>query len=211
MGMVPTLGADLAGRLPMNTTSPSLAVHLWPSAGSRVVRNIALLVLGCALLWVSAKVKVPFWPVPMTLQTFAVMAIAAAYGARLGVATVIAYLAAGMAGLPVFTNTPPEMAGPAYLLGPTGGFLIGFIAAAFIVGYAADRGWDRSVPKLLVAMVTADAVVFALGLAWLGVAVPALGYSWGLIEAGLFPFLLGDLLKVLIAALAIPAAWRLLA
>jgi biotin transport system substrate-specific component len=116
-----------------------------------------------------------------------------------------------MAGLPVFTNTPPEMAGPAYLLGPTGGFLIGFIAAAFIVGYAADRGWDRSVPKLLVAMVTADAVVFALGLAWLGVAVPALGYSWGLIEAGLFPFLLGDLLKVLIAALAIPAAWRLLA
>jgi biotin transport system substrate-specific component len=195
----------------MNTTSPSLAVHLWPSAGSRVVRNIALLVLGCALLWVSAKVKVPFWPVPMTLQTFAVMAIAAAYGARLGVATVIAYLAAGMAGLPVFTNTPPEMAGPAYLLGPTGGFLIGFIAAAFIVGYAADRGWDRSVPKLLVAMVTADAVVFALGLAWLGVAVPALGYSWGLIEAGLFPFLLGDLLKVLIAALAIPAAWRLLA
>jgi biotin transport system substrate-specific component len=195
----------------MNTTSPSLAVHLWPSAGSRVVRNIALLVLGCALLWVSAKVKVPFWPVPMTLQTFAVMAIAAAYGARLGVATVVAYLAAGMAGLPVFTNTPPEMAGPAYLLGPTGGFLIGFIAAAFIVGYAADRGWDRSVPKLLVAMVTADAVVFALGLAWLGVAVPALGYSWGLIEAGLFPFLLGDLLKVLIAALAIPAAWRLLA
>jgi biotin transport system substrate-specific component len=195
----------------MNTTSPSLAVHLWPSAGSRVVRNIALLVLGCALLWVSAKVKVPFWPVPMTLQTFAVMAIAAAYGARLGVATVIAYLAAGMAGLPVFTNTPPEMAGPAYLLGPTGGFLIGFIAAAFIVGYAADRGWDRSVPKLLVAMVTADAVVFALGLAWLGMAVPALGYSWGLIEAGLFPFLLGDLLKVLIAALAIPAAWRLLA
>ena len=195
----------------MNTTSPSLAVHLWPSAGSRVVRNIALLVLGCALLWVSAKVKVPFWPVPMTLQTFAVMAIAAAYGARLGVATVVAYLAAGMAGLPVFTNTPPEMAGPAYLLGPTGGFLIGFIAAAFIVGYAADRGWDRSVPKLLVAMVAADAVVFALGLAWLGVAVPALGYSWGLIEAGLFPFLLGDLLKVLIAALAIPAAWRLLA
>jgi biotin transport system substrate-specific component len=194
----------------MNTPSPSLAVHLWPSAGSRVARNIALVVLGCALLWVSAKVKVPFWPVPMTLQTFAVMALAAAYGSRLGVATVVAYLAAGAAGLPVFTNTPPEIAGPAYLLGPTGGFLIGFIAAAFIVGYAADRNWDRSVPKLLAAMVVADAAVFALGLAWLGVAVPALGYSWGLLEAGLFPFLLGDLLKVLIAALAVPAAWGLL-
>ena len=193
----------------MNTPSPSLAVHLWPAASRNIIRNIALVVLGCALLWVSAKVKVPFWPVPMTLQTFAVMALAAAYGSRLGVATVVAYLAAGAAGLPVFTNTPPEIAGPAYFLGPTGGFLIGFVAAAVIVGYAADRNWDRSVPKLLAAMLAADLVVFAMGLAWLGLAVPALGYSWGLLEAGLFPFLLGDLLKVLIAALAVPAAWRL--
>jgi biotin transport system substrate-specific component len=146
----------------------------------------------------------------MTLQTFAVMALAAAYGARLGTFTVIAYLAAGAAGLPVFTNTPPDVAGPAYLLGPTGGFLIGFAVAAFIVGYAADRGWDRSVPKLLGAMVVADLAVFTMGLAWLGIAVPALGYSWGLLEAGLFPFLLGDLLKVLIAALVVPAAWHLL-
>ena len=194
----------------MNTPSPSLALHLWPSASRGLVRNIALIVLGCALLWASAKVKVPFWPVPMTLQTFAVMGLAAAYGSRLGVATVVAYLFAGALGLPVFTNTPPAIAGPAYLLGPTGGFLIGFVAAAFIVGYAADRGWDRSVPKLLAAMVVADAVVFGLGLAWLGAAVPALGYSWKLLEAGLFPFLMGDLLKLLIAALAIPAAWRLL-
>jgi biotin transport system substrate-specific component len=193
----------------MNPQSPSLAIHLWPSASRSLLRSVALVLLGCALLWVSAKVKVPFWPVPMTLQTFAVVALGAAYGSRLGAATVIAYLAAGAAGLPVFTNTPPELAGPAYLLGPTGGFLIGFVAAAFIVGYAADRHWDRSVPKLLAAMVAADAVVFAMGLAWLGLAVPALGYSWGLLEAGLFPFVLGDLLKVLIAALAVPAAWRL--
>ena len=193
----------------MNPQSPSLAIHLWPSASRSLLRSVVLVLLGCVLLWVSAKVKVPFWPVPMTLQTFAVMALGAAYGSRLGAVTVIAYLAAGAAGLPVFTNTPPEMAGPAYLLGPTGGFLIGFIAAAFIVGTAADRHWDRSVPKLLAAMVAADAVVFAMGLAWLGLAVPALGYSWGLLEAGLFPFLLGDLLKVLIAALAVPAAWRL--
>jgi len=194
----------------MNTPSPSLAVHLWPTASRNIIRNVALVVLGCALLWVSAKVKVPFWPVPMTLQTFAVMALGAAYGSRLGVATVIAYLAAGAAGLPVFTNTPPDIAGPAYLLGPTGGFLIGFVVAALIVGYAADRNWDRSVPKLLAAMLAADAAVFGLGLAWLGVAVPALGYSWGLLEAGLFPFILGDLLKILIAGLAVPAAWRLL-
>ena len=193
----------------MTTSNPSLAARLWPSAGNVALRNIALVVIGLVLLWVSAKVKVPFWPVPMTLQTFAVLAIAAAYGARLGVVTVVAYLAAGMAGLPVFTNTPPDMAGPAYLMGPTGGFLVGFVAAAFIVGYAADRNWDRSVPKLLAAMLAADVAVFSLGLAWLALAVPALGYSWQLLEAGLFPFILGDLLKVLIAALAIPAAWRL--
>ena len=195
----------------MTTPSPTLALHLWPAASRNRIRNVALVVLGCALLWVSAKVKVPFWPVPMTLQTFAVMGLAAAYGSRLGVATVIAYLAAGAAGLPVFTNTPPAIAGPAYLLGPTGGFLIGFVVAAYIVGYAADRNWDRSVLRLLAAMLAADAAVFALGLAWLGVAVPSLGYSWGLLEAGLFPFILGDLLKILIAALAVPAAWRLLA
>jgi biotin transport system substrate-specific component len=194
----------------MNTTSRSLAVHLWPSAGSIVLRNIALIVLGVALLWVSAKIKVPFWPVPMTLQTFAVLALGAAYGSRLGVVTVAVYLVAGAAGLPVFTNTPPAMAGPAYLLGPTGGFLVGFIVAAFIVGAAADRGWDRSVPKLMAAMVMADVAVFGLGLAWLAQAVPELGYSWGLLQAGLWPFILGDLLKVLIAALAVPAAWQLL-
>jgi biotin transport system substrate-specific component len=193
----------------MNPHSPTLAVHLWPTESS-ILRTIALIVLGCALLWVSAKIKVPFWPVPMTLQTFAVMGLAAAYGSRLGVATVVAYLAAGAAGLPVFTNTPPEIAGPVYLLGPTGGFLIGFVAAAFIVGYAADRHWDRSVPKLLAAMLVADVAVFGLGLAWLGLAVPALGFSFSLLEAGLFPFVLGDLLKILIAALAVPAAWRLL-
>jgi len=193
----------------MNTSNPSLAARLWPAHSSVVLRTILLVVLGIVVLWVSAKIKVPFWPVPMTLQTFAVMAIAAAYGSRLGVATVIAYLAAGMAGLPVFTNTPPAMAGPAYLLGPTGGFLVGFVVAAFIVGYAADRHWDRSVPKLLAAMLVAEVAVFCLGLAWLGLAVPALGYSWQLLEAGLYPFILGDLLKVLIAALAIPAAWRL--
>jgi biotin transport system substrate-specific component len=193
----------------MNTSNPSLAARLWPASSSVVLRTILLVVLGIVALWVSAKVKVPFWPVPMTLQTFAVMAIAAAYGSRLGVVTVIAYLAAGMAGLPVFTNTPPAMAGPAYLLGPTGGFLVGFVVAAFIVGYAADRHWDRSVPKLLAAMLVADVAVFCLGLAWLGLAVPALGHSWQLLEAGLFPFILGDLLKVLIAALAIPTAWRL--
>src|SRR6185437_5954307 len=109
-------------------------------------------------------VSVPFYPVPLTLQTLAVMAIAAAFGARLGTLSVLAYLAEGLAGLPVFAKFA---AGPLYLLGPTGGFLVGFILLAVIVGAAADRGFDRSPVKLFAALVVADAVVFVLGFVWL--------------------------------------------
>lgn len=199
----------------MNTTNPSLAVRLWPAESNAVVRSLALVLIGVVVLWLSAKIKVPFWPVPMTMQTFAVVALAAAYGSRLGVATVVAYLAAGLVGLPVFTNTPPQVAGPLYFLGPTGGFLIGFVVAAAIVGHAADRGWDRSTPKLLAAMLIGDAAVFALGFVWLAwfAALPSGASGIGAAAAftgGVVPFVLGDLLKIVVAALAVPAVWRLL-
>ena len=142
----------------------------------------------------------------MTLQTLAIMAIAAAYGSRLAVATVIAYLAEGLAGLPVFAG---PTAGPAYLLGPTAGFLAGFVLLAWIVGAAADRGWDRSTARLFGSMVVADVVVFALGFAWL-----AWFFSGGIgvekaFVGGVVPFVLADLLKIALAALAVPAAWKL--
>jgi biotin transport system substrate-specific component len=196
------------------SSSRALAVAVWPQSANRVLRDAILILVGTVLLALSAKAKVPFWPVPMTLQTFAVMAIAAAYGSRLAVMTVVAYLIEGALGYPVFTNTPPALAEPAYFLGPTGGFLIGFIALAWIVGSATDRGWDRSPLKLFAAMVVADLVVFALGFAWLawGAHLPSGGTGIGATSAfmnGIVPFALADLLKIALAALLIPAVWGL--
>ncbi len=199
-----------------NSRSSALASHAWSGEGNAALRAVLLVIVGSALLIISAKIKVPFYPVPMTLQTFAVMAIAAAYGSRLAVATVLVYLAEGLLGMPVFANTPPAVAGPAYFLGPTGGFLMGFVAIALIVGIATDRGWDRSVPKLFAAMIVADVVCFILGFAWLawfaqlssGATGLGLASAW---KNGVVPFLLADLVKIALAACLIPAAWRLIA
>jgi biotin transport system substrate-specific component len=195
----------------MQSSSPALAISVWPENTNKAVMAALLVLTGTIILTISAKISVPFWPVPMTLQTLAIMAIAAAYGSRLAVATVLAYLLEGALGIPVFAGAG---AGPAYLLGPTGGFLAGFIVLAWIVGTAADRGWDRSTPKLFAAMVFADIVVFALGIAWLALwaQMSSGGTGIGLesaIKFGAQPFVLGDLLKIALAALAVPAAWKL--
>ncbi len=195
------------------SSGSSLAPALWPSSVSPLARNIILVLLGTGILTLSAKISVPFWPVPMTLQTFAIMFIAAAYGSRLGVATILAYLAEGFVGLPVFAYG--AAAGPSYFLGTTGGFLIGFIACAYIVGLAADRGWDRSALRIGAAMLVGDAILFVLGFVWLawfahlssgatGIGVAA---AW---TNGIAHYLLGDGLKIAIAALAVPAGWALL-
>jgi biotin transport system substrate-specific component len=198
----------------MQPTQP-LALAVWPQSVPRLPAAIAMTVVGSIILALSAKVQVPFYPVPMTLQTFAVMAIAAAYGSRLAVATVVLYLLEGFFGIPVFANTPPGIPGPAYFLGTTGGFLIGFIALAFIVGYAADKGWDRSIPRLFAAMIVADAVVFAVGFAWLAwfahLASGGMGIGPGSAWVnGVYNFLLADLLKIALAALFIPTSWTLI-
>lgn len=196
-----------------NSHGAALAPTLLSTRGDRALQETALVLVGTLVLYISAKISVPFYPVPMTLQTLAVMAIAAAYGMRLGTMTVVAYLAEGFAGLPVFTATPPLAAGPLYFLGATGGFLAGFVLLALIVGYAADRGWDRSPFRLFGAMIAADVVVFALGFVWLA-AFAHLGSKTGLGLAGAWangvvPFVLGDLLKIALAALLVPAVWGL--
>jgi biotin transport system substrate-specific component len=192
----------------------ALAETLLPEGAARLISAILLVIAGTMVLAIAAKIKVPFYPVPMTLQTLAVLGIAATYGSRLAVITVLAYLAEGALGLPVFTNTPPMVAGPAYFMGPTGGFLLGFVVMAGIVGAAADRGWGRSFPKMLGAMLVADAVMLALGFAWLAWFATLSSGATGLgmasaFSAGVAPFLLGDLLKVVLAAAAVPAIWRL--
>jgi len=193
----------------------TLAAAIWPEHYGRLVRAVILVLLGTAILTISAKIKVPFWPVPMTLQTMAVLMIAAVYGLRLGVATILVYILEGMFGLPVFTNTPPAIAGPAYLLGPTAGFIFSWVFVAAIVGHAADRNWDRSPLLLGGAMLVAVIVQFAVGFAWLAwfAQLSSGGSGIGVsaaFSAGVAPFLLGDALKVAIVALAVPTGWRLL-
>jgi biotin transport system substrate-specific component len=171
----------------------------------RLATQIMLAVIGTLILTLSAKIRVVLGPVDMSLQTLAVFLIAAAFGMRLGVATVLLYLAEGAAGLPVFQGTPEKGIGLAYMMGPTGGYLIGFVAAAAIVGWAADRGLDRSVLRFFVVVLAAEVVLMALGFAWLaGLIGPEKAWQFGVA-----PFILPDLVKVALAATLVPAAWSL--
>lgn len=170
----------------------------WTRPASPALKAAVPLLLGVVLLAVSARVQIPFWPVPMTLQTLAVLVIGAVCGARLGVATVLAYIAAGVAGLPVFAGG----AGPAYLAGPTGGFLAGFVAAAWIVGHFADRGYGRGIVGALAVLIVADAAIFAVGVGWLSTLI---GFEKA-VAAGLAPFVPAEALKIALAAALWPLA-----
>ena len=164
-----------------------------------------LAVLGTLLLTLSAKTRVVLGPVDMSLQTLAVYAIAAVFGMRLGLATLLLYMAEGAAGLPVFQATPEKGIGLAYMMGPTGGYLAGFVLAAVIVGWAADRGWDRRIVTFAGAVLAGEVVVMALGFAWLAMLIgPA--KSW---QYGVEPFILPDLIKVALVVLAVPAIWNI--
>lgn len=166
------------------------------------MRGIGIVLCGAALITLGAKVQIPFWPVPMTLHTLAVFLIAAAFGPRLGTAAMLTYLAAGASGLPVFSGSPERGIGLAYMMGPTGGYLLGYLLAAAVIG-ALARG--RGLAGQLVAMGAGLAVVYACGLAWLSAFVP----SAKLLGAGLTPFILGDLIKVALAAILVTGLARL--
>jgi biotin transport system substrate-specific component len=166
---------------------------------------VILVALGTALLALSAKINLPLPYVPMTLQTLVVLMIGAAYGWRLGSATVIAYLAEGAIGLPVFAG---PVGGLAPLLGPTAGYLAGFVAAAFITGWLSERGWDRSVPRLFVAMGLGHIVILAAGFAWL-----AFGMKLGVEKAwlvGIVPFVAASVIKNALGAAFVPAIRHML-
>jgi biotin transport system substrate-specific component len=171
---------------------------VWPSRTA--LRAAILMVVGSGLLALSAKVQVPFYPVPMTMQTLVVLVLGAAYGWRLGGATVALYLLEGIAGLPVFAGAA---AGPAYMAGPTGGFLVGFVLAAMATGLMAERGWDRSLLRVIVMMMLGHAIIFAVGLGWLATLIPG-EKVWAL---GAAPFLWATILKTALAAALMRAAW----
>ena len=166
--------------------------------------QLLLVVTGTALIWLSAKIQVPFWPVPMTLQVLAVLGLAAAMGWRLGTSTVALYLAEGAAGLPVFAGTPEKGLGLSYMMGPTGGYLLGFLLAALFVGYWAERGLTKRPLALFFIMLAGLALIYAPGLLWLA-QFTGLEKS---ITLGFTPFILSDLLKIAIATLAFPAIWK---
>ena len=175
-----------------------------PSRTERIARGLALALGGSLLLAVSAKVQVPFYPVPLTLQTLVVLLIGAALGARLAASSVALYLIAGLAGLPVFAGA---VAGPLYMAGPTGGYLVGFLAAAAMIGFAADRGWDRSWIRLFVSLSLGHAVVFAFGFLWLAELIGA----EKAFAAGVAPFALATILKTLLAVALVGAGRRVAA
>ena len=187
---------------------PTLAGAVWPEASSarlRFGRATLLALLGSAVMALSAKLSVPFYPVPLTLESLAVVLIGAAFGARLAGAALVLYLVEGALGLPVFAGTPAHGLGLAYMAGPTGGYLLGFVLAALVVGFFAERGADRSVPRLLGAMALGHAILFATGYAWLARLIGSEA-AW---TAGVMPFLLGTLVKVLLGALLVPSVWNL--
>lgn len=188
------------------TARPLVDLALPEKGAARWAAQIFLAVLGTLLLTLSAKTKVMLGPVDMSLQTLVVLLIAAGFGMRLGVATLLLYMAEGAMGFPVFQSTPERGLGVAYMLGSTGGYLAGFVVMAAIVGWAADRGFDRSPIKLFGVMLAADAIMLAMGFAWLATLIGA-EKAW---LGGVVPFIVPDLIKVALAAALVPAVWSLL-
>ena len=198
-----------------------LSETLWPAEGAGLWAKRAILVVaGVMALAIAAKIKVPLWPspVPITLGSFAVLTIGAAYGPRLGLATILAYMAVGAVGFDVFASSTAEKNGLAYMMGGTGGYLVGYVLATLALGWAARRGLDRSVSGMSLAMLIGTALVYIPGLLWLhhlvasGLFDPAaFSSTWQQTLAwGLTPFVIGDLVKLALAAMLVPALWKLI-
>ncbi|SLN54864.1 biotin transporter BioY [Roseisalinus antarcticus] len=192
----------------LTMTDKVLSEAIGPGEGmGRVAKQVILVALGVAAMVVAANIRVPMWPVPITMQTFAVLTIGATYGAGLGFATIAVYLALGALGFQVFTG---EGAGLTYMMGATGGYLVGFAVAAGVMGVLARRGWDRSVTGMVGALLIGNAVIYAFGLPWMAYLFLAERGADFVLQWGMTNFLLGDALKLVLAALVIPGLWKLL-
>lgn len=187
-------------------SSATLAARLWPALGTQVLLKAVIVIAASLLLWVSAKVNVPLLPVKMTMQLFVVLALGLALGAHLAGAAVLLYLAEGAAGLPVFTGSPEQGIGMLYMMGPTGGYLLGFLLAAVATGWLADRGWARHPVTAIAAALIGAALIYIPGLLWLGAIV---GWDKPVLAWGLYPFLVPDLIKVVLAGLVVSGTWAL--
>jgi biotin transport system substrate-specific component len=203
----------------MTTPNTVLGVLLPREGTARVVANLAMVVVGSLVLAAAANIKIPLSPVVINLSTLAVALIAAGFGWRVGVAAVALYIAEGLSGLPFFANG----GGWQYVLSPSFGFIVGYLPMAFIIGWAADRGASRSLPKMFGWMLVADAVCFVFGLAWLLVVANMVLSAGGELpkwlqggdlltigwNAAVQPFIVWDILKMAFAAVTVTGAWQL--
>ena len=178
-----------------------------PSEGTALrIKQAFMVVAGIFALAIMAKIKIPMWPVPITMGTFAVLTIGATYGPRLGLTTILGYMIIGALGFDVFAGSSAEAYGLTYMMGGTGGYLVGYVLATLALGYAARAGWDRSMLMMAVAMLIGNALIYLPGVAWLGVLY---GWDQPILQWGLTPFLVGDVLKLALAALLLPAIWKM--
>ncbi len=187
---------DSLVKVMFGTPSPNLG-----SYDISLFKKLVLLIAGVAVLAISAQLKVPFYPVPITMQTLVVMLIGFTFGARLGSYTVLVYLASGAIGAPVFAGG----AGLAYMSGPTGGYLFGFLVAVYLIGYFTEQGYGRTFISTLLLALSGTIVFYVFGVAWL---TTILGFEKA-VKFGLLPFLYGDVLKLFLLAFSIPATWKL--
>jgi len=198
--------------LALNAPQTLLGTVLPKTGTARLLSRLFTVVLGTAVLAISAKISVPVQPVPVTLQTMAVAVLAAAFGWRIGLATVALYMLEGLLGLPVFATG----GGPAYLFGPTGGFIVSWLAVAVIVGWAADRGASRSFLALFGVMLAADTLNFALGFSWLlamssnAAFLDPANVVGSAFSKAVQPFIVWDIVKMAFAAATVSGGWALL-
>ena len=164
---------------------------------SKLIKNLLIALIGTVLLAISAKIKIPFYPVPMTMQTLVVLIIGVGFGWKLGVATISLYLFEGIIGLPVFSGTPEKGIGLVYFTGPTMGYLIGFLVAAFLAG---KFNFDNNLIKNFLKLTFATSFIYILGMFWLGTLI---GWDKPIFKLGAQPFLLAELFKILLATFAI--------
>ena len=186
---------------------PSMSAYLFlVEADSKVQRSfryVMLALAGSALITICTQISIPLFPVPMTLQTFAVFLIGLTYGWRLGGITVSLYLLEGAIGLPVFSG---GKGGMIVFMGPTAGYLVGFLLAATACGWFAERGFDRSYFRLFLSLIVGNILIYTPGLFWLGTLI---GWDKPVLEYGLYPFIGGDLLKIAMAVLLLPTVWKI--
>ena len=172
-------------------------------SNNKLIKILLISILGSILLTISAKIKIPFYPVPMTMQTFVVLFLGISFGYRVGVTTIFLYLLEGIVGLPVFSNSPEKGIGIAYFVGPTMGYLIGFIFACFLAGYFKyNSNYFINFIKILVS----TSVIYIFGVMWLGTLI---GWDKPILQLGVFPFLLAELFKILLLTLLVNKIIRL--